>query len=704
MSEVFGAASHDEVLQLVIQVGVLLAVARAMGIAAQRMGQSSVIGEILAGIVLGPSLLSGWVPAIGEWVLPQTAVQGHLLEVVSLIGVMLLMVVTGLETDLVLIRQRMGVASGIAIGGLVVPFASGLALAFVIPTDLLADPQRRPLFAMFLATALALSAIPVLAKVLMDMGLMRQAIGQTMLAAGMVDDILGWTMLGLVTGLAGATTIGVSALVGSVASVIVFVVVTATVGRWLMGRALDLVQDRIRGDHTVLSLIVVLAFAWGAFSQALHLEPVLGAFAVGILFGALPRVPSSVIHTIEAAALGVFAPIFFATAGLKVDVGAVLQPDLLVVTIAVILVATFGKVAGAYLGGRYLSGQSHWSSLAYGAGLNARGALGIIVASIGLSVGILSGAMFSVIVVMSVVTSLMAPIGLRVALRRIEPNPEEERRLAKQEAVNRTFTAGVLRMLIPVRPRTNVVGTQVIQATLARRLAETHSTSTTLLAVAQNTSKEAAMTYLRSLRAFFDQDATTLRVATAGNPADVIRKEAAHGYGLLMVGVPTMADEDGRLFGPLIDDVIRFAPCPSIVVKGDTVDDTWEPRRIVVPVNGTANSNRALDLAFAISSVDAAIVAVHVSVPTRTGAMPGLAVDVTDQVRTLATDLDRTVATRVVEAMDVETGVLEEALAQDADLIVLGTGARTGTARLHLGPRVETIARHAHCPVVIING
>ncbi len=703
MNEVFGAASHDEVLQLVTQVGVLLAVARAMGIAAQRLGQSSVIGEILAGIVLGPSLLSGWVPAIGDWILPQTAVQGHLLEVVSLIGVMLLMVVTGLETDLVLIRQRMGVASGIAIGGLVVPFVSGLALAFVIPADLLADPQRRPLFAMFLATALALSAIPVLAKVLMDMGLMRQAIGQTMLAAGMVDDILGWTLLGLVTGLAGAATIGASALVGSVASVIVFIVATATLGRWLMGRALDLVQDRIRGDHTVLSLIVVLAFAWGAFSQALHLEPVLGAFAVGILFGALPRVPSSVIHTIEAAALGVFAPIFFATAGLKVDVGAVLQPDLLLVTIAVILVATFGKVAGAYVGGRYLSGQSHWSSLAYGAGLNARGALGIIVASIGLSVGILSGAMFSVIVVMSVVTSLMAPIGLRIALRRIEPNPEEERRLAKQDAVNRTFAAGVLRMLIPVRPRTNVVGTQVIQATIARRLAETHSTSTTLLAVAQNTAKEAAMTYLRTLRAFFDQVATTLRVAT-GDPADVIRKEAAHGYGLLMVGVPTMADEEGRLFGELIDDVIRFAPCPSIVVKGDTVDDTWEPRRIVVPVNGTANSNRALDLAFAISSVDAAIVAVHVSVPSRTGAMPGLAVDVTDQVRTLATDLDRTVATRVIEATDVETGVLEEALLQDADLIVLGTGARTGTARLHLGPRVETIARHAHCPVVIING
>ncbi|HEX5695458.1 MAG TPA: cation:proton antiporter, partial [Acidimicrobiia bacterium] len=119
--ETFGAASHDEVLQLVIQIAVLLATARFLGGLSQRLGQPTVVGEILAGVVLGPSLLSGLVPWIGDWIIPRTPTQGYLLEVVALIGVMLLLIVTGLETDLALIRRRIGVAFGVAVGGLVVP-------------------------------------------------------------------------------------------------------------------------------------------------------------------------------------------------------------------------------------------------------------------------------------------------------------------------------------------------------------------------------------------------------------------------------------------------------------------------------------------------------------------------------------------------------------------------------------------------------
>jgi len=110
--ETFGAASHSEVLQLVIQIAVLLATARFLGGLAQRLGQPPVVGEILAGVVLGPSLLSGLVPWIGDWVLPQTEAQGFMLEVVALIGATLLLVITGLETDLALIRRRIGVAFG----------------------------------------------------------------------------------------------------------------------------------------------------------------------------------------------------------------------------------------------------------------------------------------------------------------------------------------------------------------------------------------------------------------------------------------------------------------------------------------------------------------------------------------------------------------------------------------------------------------
>lgn len=706
MSGMFGSASHDEVLQLVFQVGVLLVAARALGTIARRLGQPSVVGEILAGVVLGPSLLSGIFPSIERLVMPQTAVQGHLLEVVGLIGVMLLMVVTGLETDLALIRSRIRVASGVAVGGLVVPFVSGIGLALVLPEFLVADPSRRPLFALFIATALSISAIPVLAKVLIEMRLMRQEIGQTMLAAGMIDDITGWTLLGLVTGLAGAAatnagTIGMSAL-----SVIGFVAATATVGRWAVRRSLDAAHGRLGGDQAVLTLVVGAAFLWGAFSQWLHLEPVLGAFAVGILFGSLPRLPASVVHTLETMALGVFAPVFFAVAGLKVDITAILSPRLLGLTLAVIAVASFGKVAGAYLGARLLSRQGHWQSLAYGAGLNARGALEIIVASIGLSLGILSRDMFSIIVVMAVTTSIMAPLALRAILPRIEISQDEERKLAKRDAINRTFTAGVLRMLIPVRPRPDVVGTQVIQARIARKLAETHSTSTTLLAVVTQETKEPAQAYLKMLRAHFDHRDTTTKVLVSDQPSPVIIDQSHRGYGMVMLGAPVMADtaHEGTLFGPLIDDIVRMAGCPSVVVRGEIADDGWAPRRILVPINGTKNSARALDLSLAISDPDSAILATHVVTPTLAGGGRALAIDIAAETVAIAADLERTVNTRIVEAPDVETGILDQAIAEDADLIVIGTSVRAGTARLHLGPRVEHIARYSPCPVVIVNG
>src|SRR5690606_35831723 len=196
----------------------------------------SVVGEIFAGVVLGPSLLSGLFPELGRWILPQSVEQGYLLEVVSLLGVMFLLIVTGLETDLGLIRRKAGTAMGVAFGSVLVPFLLAYGVALALPDDLVGDPSRRTVFALFFATALAISAIPVLAKVLMDLDMMRRDIGQTLLAAGMIGDISGWTMLGLVTALASAATLSAGIVFETVGMVLIFLVATATVGSWLVNR------------------------------------------------------------------------------------------------------------------------------------------------------------------------------------------------------------------------------------------------------------------------------------------------------------------------------------------------------------------------------------------------------------------------------------------------------------------------------------
>ena len=702
--ETFSAASHAEVLQLVIQIAVLLATARFLGGLAQRLGQPQVVGEILAGVVLGPSLLSGLVPWIGEWVLPQTPAQGFMLEVVALIGVMLLLILTGLETDIALIQRRIGVAFGVAVGGLAVPFVTGLLLGFALPDELLVDPSDRAVFALFLATALSISAIPVLAKILMDLDLMRREFGQTVLAAGMIDDITGWTMLGLVTALASAESLSLGSVAQTAAMVGVFIVATVTIGKFLVERGLDLIQDRFRGRDLILTLVVVLAFGWGALSQALHLEPVIGAFAIGILFGRLPRLSTDVVHKLEGMALAVFAPIFFAVAGLKVNLSSILEPDLLVVALLIIVVATFGKVAGAYAGARWLSGQEHWSALAYGAGLNARGAVEIIIATIGLSLGILTTEVFSIIVLMAVVTSLMAPSALRYCLARVAPGVEEETRLAREDQFKGSFLAGVRRVLVPVRPRIGQVGTQTIQAVLVARLGESRDISTTLLAVAGEQDRVMAGAYVSSLRSVFRDQGTRTRIVSSQDPVQTILVEAEADYDLLVIGTPTMSPSQDSVFGPVIDDLIKLSKTPTLVVRGENVPDDWSPTRILVPANASASARNAADLAFAIAGSDALVTGVHVVTPTRLAGMrPSIALDVTADFEILATRMGRLVQTDVREAEDVETGILDAIEELEADLLVLGTSVRAGTTRLHLGPRVEYLTRLAPCPVVILN-
>src|SRR5690554_1763340 len=238
MTEVFTAASHHDVLALIIQIAVLLLAARGLGEVAQRLNQPSVVGEILAGILLGPSLLSSFVPGFGELIIPQTEVQGYLLEVVSLLGVMFLLLITGLETDLALIRRQAKAAAGSSIGGILVTFTSGFVLGSFLPESLLADPERRIVFALFIATAMSISAIPVIAKVLMDLNLMRRDVGQTIIASGMSDDTTGWILLSIVAGLASTGVVTAGAVFQAAGRVLVFLVISFTLGRWLVKRLL----------------------------------------------------------------------------------------------------------------------------------------------------------------------------------------------------------------------------------------------------------------------------------------------------------------------------------------------------------------------------------------------------------------------------------------------------------------------------------
>lgn len=724
MQEVFTAASHHDVLVLVVQVAVLLLAARGLGELMERLGQPAVIGELLAGIVLGPSLLAGVFPFVAEWIVPQTAVQGYLLETVAMIGVMFLLVVTGLETDLSLIVRHARTALSVSWGGIAVTFSTGFLLGWQLPDFLLAEPDRRLVFALFVATALAISAIPVIAKVLIDMGLIRRDIGQTILAAGMSDDTIGWILLGIVAGLARTGEVSVGGVVRTVGSVLLFLALAFTVGRWLVRGALNTVQDRAVSRDRLLTLVVVLAFAFGAVTQALDLEPVLGAFVLGILFGQMRRLPDEVHEQLETVALGIFAPIFFASAGLKVDVQALLDPTLGAITLLVIAVASLGKVAGTYAGARLMGGKDHWTALSYGAGLNARGALEIIIATVGLQVGILTQEMFSVIVVMAMATSLMAPFALRFTLRRVTPGEEEIERLEREELAEETLVDTVHRVLLPVRVRESgaSAATQTIEARLLERLGAAQELSVTLMSVVEEGEEERARAFLDDVEEeLFGHVDTTVKVFEGRRVGDAILDEAEKDYDLIVLGAPDVGQTTEVVFSRLVDYVVRMSSLPTLVVQGGDVAAGWRPRRMLVPTNGSRAAGRAAEVAFTLSARDleeeaggSSVTVLNVLVEeddphhldadgTVLARRRAVAREIVEELRELGGGLGASPAGVVRRGPSPEEVILETAENERIDLVLLGTDVRTASERLFIGPRVERILLDAPCPVVVLN-
>ncbi|SRR5579884_604240 len=712
----FTSAPHHDVLVLVIQIAVLLFTARALGEVAQRLGQPSVVGEILAGIVLGPSLLSGLVPAINGWLVPQTKLEGYLIEVVSLIGAMFLLLITGLETDLTLIRRHARTAIGVSYGGIITTFSSGFLLGQLLPDYLLANKDERLVFALFVATSMSISAIPVIAKVLMDLNLMRRDIGQTIIAAGMNDDTTGWILLSIVAGLASGEAVTMSSVLRAAGSVIIFMALSFTLGRWLVKKALDFVQDEVISQERLLTLVIVMTFAWGAITQALKLEAVLGAFVMGILFGQMPRLPDSIHHKLRSIALGIFAPIFFAVAGLKVNVINLLKPMLIAIALLVIFIATVGKVVGTYLGARLIGRRDHWTALSFGAGLNARGAMEIIIATIGLSLGILSQDMFSIIVLMAMTTSLMAPPALRWVLKHVEPEDQELERLRREELAKGSLVANIHRVLLPVRRRKDGGSPiQTIESRILEKMGAKTDLSLTLLNITEPGNKAEGTEFLDALGLLFSQKELVKKVVESSAPVNAILDEAQKDYDLLVLGASGKNRGSNILFTPLVDYLVRSSPCTTMVVQSKRLQETWLPRRILVPTNGTAAARHAAEIGFSLaSSGEEEVIILNVVEQDRGSRyyqapdetlehQLSIAHQIVEELRQLGESLGVLTATAVRVGSDPETVILDVSNKERVDLIILGTGLRPGSDRLFLGPRVERILDNAPCPVIIIN-
>ncbi|KAB1194657.1 cation:proton antiporter [Haloferax sp. MBLA0076] len=394
----------------------VLAAAHTLGTVADRLGFAPVVGELLTGLVLGPSVLGFVAPNVTAIVVP---VPDQLAALASL-GLILLLVMAGTEVDVQTVRRYIQPTIALATGASVVPFLLGFVLGWSLPGRYLVTPEQRLPFALFLATALSISAVPVAVRVLVDLDAMDRTVGQLTLTVAVVIDAAGWVALTVVSDIARAGQTNPLAVGRTLGVLAVFVIVVAVLGPRIVETLFGITSYVRSPALTGFSIVVVVGLGTAAASLALGLEAVLGAFLAGVLVK--NPLDNETERVFQMVTLGLFAPIFFATAGLRVDLSGLFTLDTLLVFGITLAVAVLGKALGVVLGAT-LTDLTREETICLAIGLNARGAMELVVAALGLSIGVLTPTVYAVIVLVAIVTSVITPPLLRRALSHL---PDDE--------------------------------------------------------------------------------------------------------------------------------------------------------------------------------------------------------------------------------------------------------------------------------------
>jgi Kef-type K+ transport system membrane component KefB/nucleotide-binding universal stress UspA family protein len=618
----------------------------------------------------------------------------------------LLLLLTGLETDVKLLRNLGRSAFAASLFGMAVPFLFGFLLGVWMPKTYVANPDHRLLFALFLATAMSISAMPVIAKILIDLKLTQRNIGVVILSAGVVDDTTGWVLLSVIAGAAqgGAS---MSHLAISVGGTGLFVLAAAFVFYPVMKWALRVANDRFLSRETDLVFMLVFTLLCAAATDVLGVHAAFGAFIAGVVLRQVPHLRHETLHKLETVTLSLFAPIFFGAVGLKVDLWKLSGGGGGRMLGVVLLVACAGKLVGCSAGSM-LGGLRFWESLSIAVAMNARGAMELVVATIGLSLGLLNQQMFSIIVMVAILTSFMAPLLLRFTVKLVRTTEDEAARMLAESAKG-MFDPARLKVLVPTgggpgeviaaQLAASVVHHSVHPVTLLdldRRSPTLRHRLGRLLRKAETVDEGDTLARLEKLRAHATDPggrAPELRHHSSEDVAHALGQEAALGYDLVILGAPSSR---GRIRSPAVEKLVSSAHCHVAIVRSRTVAD-GKPRRILVPVDGTFVSRAGVEFAVRYAEgcgEDAEITLAYLDGPpaVKDGALEKLSpVFKSTPVR----------ANVIVMPSDVDP-LLAETASGRHDLVVMGAENRAIHSRLFFGHENERLLDESTIPVVLV--
>jgi Kef-type K+ transport system membrane component KefB/nucleotide-binding universal stress UspA family protein len=590
------------------------------------------MGQLLAGIVLGPSVLGAAFPHAQLALFPATAAQRSMIDAVGQLGVLMLLLLTGMETDLSVVAKIRRPALSVSFFGIAIPFSLGFALGYSLPVNLLPDPGGRLITALFCGVALSISSVKIVAMVVRDMKFTHRRVGEVLLAASIVDDTVGWIILAAVLGLAERGEVDARTIVQILLTTLIFLGLSFTLGQRAVSQLIRIVNDRLKSELAVISAILVIMGLFALLTNAMGVHTVLGAFVAGMLVGRSPILTRHIDAQLRGLIVALFMPVFFGLAGLTADLSILRQPALLGWAGAFILVASIGKFSGSYIGGR-LGALGARESLALGCGMNARGSTEVIVATLGLSIGALNTTLYTLIVTMALVTTLVMPPMLRWTLARVPTSPDEAQRLERIAFEGRGYVPQLERLLAAVD--------QSPSGTLAARfvglLAGAWGMPTTLVPLRWNSGEghtgprpeAAAVEAAMAIAVLPNEDAErpsgqiqTEATPRADNTQASIAEVAKRGFGILWIGAEPGADTSGIIHPNVADVASGFDGHVALVfARGALASNPLASElRVLVPVSGANYSRRAAEVALALAQAcRAAVTALYVAeVPAQT--------------------------------------------------------------------------------------
>jgi Kef-type K+ transport system membrane component KefB/nucleotide-binding universal stress UspA family protein len=675
-----------------------MVVGRLLGEAMLRIGQPAVMGQLIAGLLLGPSLFGLLLPDLQHVLFPKSPDQKAMLDAVSQVGILLLLLLTGMETDLKLVRQTGKASIYASLMGIVVPFACGVALGFALPDSMLPDPDKRLITALFLGTALSIASVKIVAMVVREMNFMRRTVGQVILASAIIDDSVGWIIVSIIFSLALHGSVDAWSVAQSVVGTFIFMTVSLTVGRRAVFFAIRWVNDNFISDFAVITAILAIMSAMALITHLIGVHTVLGAFVAGILIGESPILTRHIDEQLRGLITAFFAPVFFGVAGLSADLTILADPAIALFTTGLIVIASLGKFGGAFIGAE-IGGLTRREGFALACGMNARGSTEVIIATVGLSMGALNPNLFTMIVAMAVITTMAMPPTLRWALSRIPMDKDEKQRLEREEMEAKGFLPKLERLLLAIDDSTNgsfatrvagiIAGSYGMPTTVMQ--IKTDKKTGKQAAVAEKekakeageTIKEVAQRADRAMTAS-EQSDKKLEVTTMVENApkqEAIAEEAEKGYGLMIIGLDKTVVKKNQFH----DDVTSLAAGfeGPIIIADAREEHRKHPLHgtvsILVPVNGTEVSRRAAEVAIALArATKAPLTALYVTTGSKANSSRRYEEAILKDIVDLAESYELDLRTAVRGDVAPEDAILKEAARYRHNLVVMGVGRRPG--------------------------